>query len=161
MNNMFQRGLLLLALTIGLVFHAAAQSTRMTIFMNNGTERIYFMEGDDRMYFEDNETLVVEIAVNAKSDRFSLAEIRKITCDETEGVSETSETKVYLVPNPVHDAMTLRNLDGHQTVMIYALDGRLVKSFEVDGNQLIDIHDLSIGLYFVKTQRQTLKMIKL
>ena len=164
MKRFLQRGLLLLAFTLGLVFHLAAQSTQMTIHLNDGTERTYYMTESDRVYFEDNETLVVEIAVTgvgAKSDRYNLADIRKITCNETESVGDTSNTSVYLSPNPVHDAFILRNLNGKESIHIYALDGRLVKSAEAIGNQPIDISDLSIGLYLVKTQSCTLKMIKL
>ena len=175
MKSIFKRGLLLLAFLFGLTFHLAAQSTQMTIHLNDGTERIYlmnesgnertyFMNESDRVYFEDNETLVVELAVYGKdvrSDRFNLADIRKITCQETEGVSETTNASVSLSPNPTHDAFMLHNLNGKQSVSIYALDGRLVKSAEVSENQLVDISDLPVGLYLVKTESQTLKMIKL
>ena len=164
MKSIFKHGLLLLAFALGLAFPLAAQSTQMTIQMNDGSERTYFMNESDRVYFEDNETLVVEIAVYGKdvrADRFNLADIRKITCHETEGVSETSNASVFLSPNPTHDAFMLHNLQGKQSVSIYALDGRLVKSAEVSEDQLIDISDLPIGLYLVKTESCTLKMIKL
>ena len=160
MKSIFKRGLLLLAFILGLAFHLAAQSTQMTIHFNDGTERSYYMSESDRVYFEDNETLVVELAPT-KSDRFNLADIRKITCAETEGVSEVSNASVQLFPNPSHDAFLLRNLNERQTVSIYALDGRIMKSFETTVDQWIDISDLPIGLYLVKTEHQTLKMIKL
>ena len=164
MKHIFQRGLLLAAFILGLAFHLAAQSTQMTMHLNDGTERSYFMSESDRVYFEDNETLVVEIAVydkSMRSDRYNLADIRKITCTETEGISETSNTSVYLSPNPTHDAFILHNLNGKETIHVYALDGRLVKTAEVIGDQLIDISDLPNGLYLVKAESCTLKMIKL
>ena len=160
MKSIFKRGLLLLAFILGLAFHLAAQSTQMTIHFNDGSERSYYMSENDRVYFEDNETLVVELAPT-KSDRFNLADIRKITCAETEGVSEVSNASVQLFPNSSHDAFLLRNLNERQTVSIYALDGRIMKSFETTGDQWIDISDLPIRLYLIKTERQTLKMIKL
>ena len=164
MKSIFRHGLLLATLILGLTFHLAAQSTLMTLYMNDGAERAYYMTEDDHVYFEDNETLVVEIAAFGKgirSDRYNLTDIRKITCAETEGVGEESNAPVCLSPNPVHDAFMLLNLNGKETIRIYALDGRLVKSIEVEGSQLIDISDLGIGLYLVKTQSCTLKMIKL
>ena len=161
MKHIFQRGLLLVALTIGLFFHLAAQSTQMTIHFNDGTERTYYMSEDDRVYFEDNEALVVEIAPTAKSERFNLADIRKITCSETEGVSEETSTPIWLSPNPVHDFVILHNLSDRQSVSIYALDGRVLKSLEATEDQRIDISDLPVGLYLVKTQSCILKMIKL
>ena len=161
MKRLLKRGLMFLALTFGLVFHLAAQSTLMTIHMNDGTERNYYMLEDDRMYFEDNETLVVDIAINAKSDRFNLADIRKITCSEIEGVSEASSNSVCLSPNPTYDAFMLSNLNGKETIHIYALDGRLLMSTKAVDNQMIDISGLPIGIYLVKTESCTLKMIKL
>ena len=164
MKQIFQRGLLLVAFTLGLVFHLTAQSTLMTIRMNDGTERTYHMAESDRVYFEDNETLVVEINLYGKgvqSERFNLADIRKITCAETVGVSEEAGDAIYLSPNPSHNAFILHNLDGRQSINIYALDGRLVKSTEATEGQLIDISDFPVGLYLVKTESCTLKMIKL
>ena len=161
MKHFFQRGLLLTAFLLGLTFHLAAQSTQMTIYMNDGTERTYHMSENDRVYFEDNDKLVVEIAVDAKSERYNLADIRKITCHETEEVSETSSTPLWLSPNPVHDVVILHNLQESQSVSIYALDGRMVKSVKAIGDQPIDVSDLPIGIYFVRTESQTLKMIKL
>ena len=63
MKRLFQCGLLLAALIFGLAFHLTAQSTQMTIYLNDGAERTYFMTPSDRVYFEDNEVLVVETTV--------------------------------------------------------------------------------------------------
>lgn len=161
MKRLFQCGLLLAAIIFGLAFHLTAQSSQMTIYLNDGAERTYFMTPSDRVYFEDNEVLVVETTVTMRSDRYNLADIRKITCAEAVGVQEDSEASPILSPNPVHGAFMLRNLNGEETVRIYALDGRLMKSMEVTSEQHIDISDLPIGLYLVKTEHQTLKMIKL
>ena len=164
MKRLIQRGLLLVALITGWAFHLSAQSTLMTIHMNDGSERSYYMTENDRVYFGDNETLVVEIVAYSKeerSDRFNLVDIRKITCAETENTIEESNATVFLSPNPVHEAVILRNLSGKETIQIYALDGRLMKSTEASEGQLIDVSDFPVGLYLVKTERQTLKMIKL
>ena len=164
MKRIVQRGLLLAALLIGMSFPLTAQSTIMTIYLSDGNERTYNMAEDCRVYFEGNEYLIVEIPVYNKgirSDRYDLADIRKITCAETEDVGETTISSVYLSPNPVHDTFMLLNLNGRDTIQIYALDGRLVKTAEVVGDQPIDISDLSVGLYLVKAQSCTFKMIKL
>lgn len=161
MKHILKCGLLLTALVMGLAFHLTAQSTQMTIYFNDGNEKSYLMTPSDRVYFEDNEILVVETTVTMRSDRYNLADIRKITCAETVGITEDSGDLPSLSPNPAHDAFILNNLDGEETIQIYALDGRLMKTMEVTNDQRIDISDLPIGLYYVKTERQTLKMIKL
>ena len=161
MKRVFQHGLLLTVLTLGLFFKLSAQSIQMTIYMNDGTEQMYYMSESDRVFFEDNKWLVVEIAPTAKSDRYLLSEIRKVVCSETEGMIEEGDVSVFLSPNPVHDAFMIHNLGDRQTVSIYALDGRLLKTLEASSDQSIDISDLTIGLYLVKIHSRTLKIIKL
>ena len=139
----------------------AAQSTQMIVTMNDGSVQTYSMEESDRVYFEDNTYLVIDRTGSKESISIRIEDIRKITCEETVGQAENQTNEVSVMPNPVHDVMAILNLDGLQTVSIYSIDGRLIKSFEASGNQLIDISDMSIGLYLVKAQSCTLKMIKL
>ena len=115
----------------------------------------------DRLYFEDNTKLVIEQGAYKNTVIIPLADIRKITCSETVNTEENSDLALDIFPNPVHDILTFRNLQGTQTISLYAIDGHLMKTIEVSGNQSIDISELPIGLYLVKTQTQTLKMIKL
>ena len=150
-----------MTLAIGIGFHGAAQSTQMHVVMNDETVQTYAIGESDRIYFEDNTFLVIESTVAKDIVRIRMEDIRKITCEETVGLSESQASEVSIMPNPVHDVMILRNLDGLQSVSIYAIDGRLIKSFEAKGDEVIDISDMSIGLYLVKTQSCTLKMIKL
>ena len=164
MKHIFQRGLLLAVFCIGMIFHLAAQSTQMTIIFNNGNEESFILTESDRIYFENNETLVVEIASSDKdvqSERFNFADIRKITCAETENLTEENYSTVFPTPNPVHNTFMLRNLNGKETLHIYALDGRMVMLVEASENQLIDISSLPTGLYLGKTEHQTHKIIKL
>lgn len=153
--------LLLLLFLAGSHFYGDAQSTQIIVFLNDGTEQTYNLSEADRLYFEDNTKLVIEEVATKRAVTIPLANIRKITCDEFVGTEENADLNVNIFPNPVHNTMTFHNLNGKETIRIYALDGRLLKSFEISGSQTIDISDLSIGLYLVKTQSCTLKMIKL
>lgn len=154
--------MLLMALVLGMLFQLAAQSTQVVVTMNDGSEQTFFLTESDRVYFENNEKLVIEISDNAKtSTRIGLADIRKMTCGETVGTPENPEKTVAIFPNPVHDVLTLRNLQGNQAVSIYAIDGRLMRSMTVSSDQTIDVSDFPVGLYLVKIQYNALKMFKL
>lgn len=161
MKRLINRGLLLLALIMGMAFGMEAQSTQVVVTLNDGTEQSYIMVEADRMYFEDNTILVIEMGEYKNTVKIPLADIRKLTCLETEGTNENEATALSIFPHPVHDALVIRNLQGSQTVSIYALDGRLMKTFAASGEQAIDISDLAMGIYLVKTESATLKMIKL
>lgn len=161
MKHIIKRTLFLLISTFGMALSMAAQSTQVVVTLNNGTEQNYTMTEADRMYFEDNTILVIEINEYKSTVKIPLADIRKLTCHETEGTNENDATALSIFPNPVHETLIIRNLSGLQTISIYALDGRLMKTFEASGEQAIDISDLAMGVYLVKTESATLKMIKL
>jgi len=163
MKHPFKRGLLFIALLMGTVFPLAAQSFQLIVTLNDGEEKSFFMLEEDWAYFEDNTKLAIvqNPSGNTEITKIALADIRKIVCHEVEGTSENTNLSVSLFPNPAHDLLTLRNLQGKQMVCIYALDGRMVKSFIASGDQPTDISDLRKGIYLVTTPTQTLKMIKL
>lgn len=161
MKHIFRHGLLLTAFVFGLFFQMAAQSTQIVVFLHDGSEQTYNLTEADRLYFEDNTKLVIEQISTKGTVSIPLEDIRKITCNEYASLSEENGQKPSIFPNPVHDVLTLRNLHGKQNVSLYTLDGRLVKSMEVIENQVIYISNLPIGLYLLKTESCTLKMIKL
>ena len=160
MKRLLKRGLLLAVLVVGTVLQVSAQS-QVVIKMRDGGEQTYYLTENDRMYFEENEKLVIEAGLYKDVSKIPLADIRKINCYELESTTEGSMQAVTVYPNPVYETLTLRNLSGTQTIRIYALDGRIVKSVEVSGDQPIDVSDLTSGYYLVKTLSSTHKMIKL
>ena len=138
-----------------------AQATQVVVAMLDGTQQSFYLSEEDRMYFEDNAKLVIEEGSTKNTVKIPLADIRKMTCHEMDGTLENADADVSIFPNPTLNTLTIRNLSGKQNVSIYALDGRLVKDFEVSGDLTIDISDWAAGLYFVRTQSSTLKMVKL
>ena len=161
MKQLFRRGLLLIMLTIGMVYGMTAQSTQMVVTMNDGSVQTYSMMESVRIYFEDNTYLVIEEGNGKELVRIPMSDIRKITCEEEVGLPENQAAEVSILPNPVHDVMVIHNLDGKQVVSIYAIDGRLMRTFEASSNEAIDVSAFPVGLYLVRTQSSTLKMIKL
>ena len=164
MRHYFQRGLLFAALLLGFILPLSAQSTyvHVTIYLNDGTEATYDMQNSSYMYFEEGVKLVItESSDGVSSVSYPLADIRKITCEEFVGTLENATIDVSLYPNPVRDVMHFHNVTGQCTVIIYSIDGQKVKTFQVSGNQSIDISDLPSGLYLVNDSHHTFKMMKL
>ena len=161
MKLLFRHGLMLIMLTIGMAYSIAAQSTHMVVTMNDGSVQTYSMMESGRVCFEDNTYLVIDEGTGKAVVRILMSDIRKITCEEAVGLDENQAAEVSILPNPVHDVMVFHNLEGLQTVSIYAIDGRLMRTFEASGDEAINVSDFPIGLYLVRTQSSTLKMIKL
>ena len=159
-----KRIFLLVALLFGVFLQMSAQNTyvHLIITMNDGTEETYDMYSVSYMYFESGDKLVITETVDGLSYvTYPLASIRKITCHEVEGTPENASLDITLSPNPAHDKVTFRNIQGTQTAKIYALDGRMVKSLPITEGQSVDITDLPTGLYLVNIGYCTFKMMKL
>lgn len=164
MKRIIKQGLLLAAFIMGMLVGAKAQSTyvHLVITMHDGTEETYDMLNTSYMYFDNGEKLVITETIDGMTMvAYPLADIRKITCQELEGTEENTDLDIAVFPNPTHDKVTFRNVRGKQTVKIYALDGRLMKSFQVTDSQTVDISMLPQGLYLVNVNYKTLKMMKL
>lgn len=164
MKHQLNRRLLFVALLLGMVFQMAAQNTyvHVTIFLNDGTEETYDMLNSSYMYFEEGVRLVITEPIDGMTAvSYPLSDIRKITCQELEGTAENLGTDMAFFPNPTHNQVTFRNIRGKQMVKIYALDGCLIKTFQVTDNQTVDISALPAGLYLVNISSNIFKMMKL
>ncbi len=167
MKHILKKTVLLAALVIGMAFPLTAQRTyvHLVITLNDGTEETYDMLNSSYMYFEAGEKLIITESIDGQTMVvYPLANIRKITCHEYEGTEEngpsTGSGAVMLYPNPAYDKVTFCNVEGTQTVKIYALDGRLMKTLQVTGNQTVDIATLPTGLYLVNIGSKTFKLMK-
>ena len=162
MRNVIFKSLVLIAFLAGVAFHASAQGTDVALVVTktNGQEQTYQLTEDSRMHFENGEQLVIEDGAGA-TITIQLAEIRKLVCTEITGVSENNASQLLLIPNPTRDHFLISNLQSECEARLYTLDGRLVKSFTAIEGQLIDISDLTPGMYLLHIDGQTLKMMKL
>lgn len=70
--------------------------------------------------------------------------------------------QLYIYPNPVLDMFSIESgVNESIPFKLYDINGKLVfKDKSYNSNQQIDISDLSAGLYFLKINDQTLKVIK-
>ena len=82
MKHLIRLGLLLVAMATGICTPLSAQSTSMSVFMNDGTIQTFNMQDEDQVYFSDNTYLVIEQVSASSVTNISLADIRKITCEE-------------------------------------------------------------------------------
>lgn len=163
MKHIMKKVMLLAALVMGIAFPMSAQSTyvHLVITLNNGTEETYDMLNSSYMYFEEGEKLVITEAIDGMTTvTYPLSDIRKITCHEVEGTIENADLDMVLFPNPAHDKVTFHNVTGTQTLKIFALDGRLMKTSFVTDGLSIDISFLPTGLYLFNVGCHTFKMMK-
>ena len=150
---------LLLLLLTGFLLHGNAQNVTLVVTTTNGVEQTYHMTEENQLYFDNGESLM--IVENANSTvTYPLSEIRKIVFTEITGIGENTESELQILPNPSHNHFIVKNLSENSPARIYALDGRLVKEFEASEGKVVDISELSEGMYLLHIHGQTLKLMK-
>lgn len=152
--------LLFLFLLAGFLFNGHAQSVTLMVTTTDGIEQTYHMTEEGQLYFENGERLVIDDGSKTVAS-FPLADIQKMVCSEITGVTAETASQLSLFPNPSHDSFLIKNLRTNCLARIYTLDGRLIKVFEASEGQMVDISDLSEGMYLLHMDGQTLKLMKL
>ena len=152
--------MLLLFLLAGFLLRGTAQNVTLVVTTTDGTEQSFQLTNEGQLFFEDGERLVIEDGTGTTAT-FQLADIRKLVCTEITGMEESSTKSLRLLPNPTRDHFLLSNLQSSCEARIYALDGRLVKTFTATEGMTVDISELSKGMYLLHIDGQTLKMMKL
>ena len=73
-----------------------------------------------------------------------------------DGITEISNSKISIYPNPTSDFIFIENIEPQQ-ITIYSLDGKLVKT--VENANIVDVRDLNDGLYLINRANTVLKFV--
>ena len=150
----------LLFLLTGFLFHGAAQNVTLVVTTTNGEEQTYQLTETSQLYFNNSESLVIDGGTDTPTT-IPLSQIRKIVCSEMTGMEENPASNPQIFPNPSWNSFLIKNLRTSCLAQIYALDGRLVKSFMAAEGMLVDISGMAPGMYLLHIDGQTLKLMKL
>lgn len=73
----------------------------------------------------------------------------EFSCPNT-GISETQITPITLFPNPAEDVIQIESPQKIDAIQIYDLQGRLVKSEELNGRTSLNVSELESGVYLIE-----------
>lgn len=79
--------------------------------------------------------------------------------DNTTSVSHMDEKALKLYPNPASDILQIEGVEKGEFVEVYNLTGKLVKKMQAQGSA-VSVADLKQGVYFVKVNGTTSKIVK-
>ena len=128
---------------------AQAQDVQsLDITKTSGTTEQLAVKNVKKITFADGNMVVTKSDGNTAS--YVITEINKITFGTTDGiVNKNIGTDKFV------------SLKGEGTAQVYNVKGQLIKSVAVKGNSSLNIADLTKGVYVIKLNNQTAKIVKL
>ncbi len=130
----------------------------LTVFgipgFNGGGMRMYF-EGDPSIYpwcFDEDES-VYSYGWPIPNNRFGYSGVEEI--------QDATEQSIKLYPVPATSTVTVAGSESGTEIAVYTIGGMKVKSVQSVGDRtVIDVTDLSSGIYVVTAGAERLRMIK-
>lgn len=143
---------------IALVGSIFAQNMAFNIVKTDGTTASYVMSTDSKIYYSDTQLFLDS---NGETASFDLSSLRKAYFSEIQGVIETENQHITIYPNPTNDILRINNISDNQEVIIYSINGAMVKRDIVSEDATINVSDLRAGLYIIGVGNEFSKFIKM
>jgi len=133
-----------------------------TVSVNESNDQSFTITANSGYYITD--VLVDDSSVGAVSSYTfnSVAANHTITAsfDQTTGIEETSQAGVVLYPNPCENSFILNAGERATILYLYDVYGKLVLSQPIQGESTVNISSLGKGMYIVKIDGRSYKLIK-
>lgn len=129
--------------------------------LKSGEEYSFTLNETGQISFSGR-TLLIQNDENAKISTINLEDIEKLNFSniEVSDVSQISDVKFNVYPNPVVDVLNVE-VDGTVEVEILSLDGKIMKRQTVEQKGEVDMSGLAAGIYGVKLGGLIFKIEKL
>ena len=139
-----------------------AQST-VTVTRNSGAAYTYTVQADGSLTFDGNYLNIKESATG-ENHSFNMSDVRKLSFADAsssgiDAVEQTAEPLLY--PNPAQGYCVVRGRDnGPQHVTVFSMTGAKMIDTTVENESRLDISNLEVGVYMVKVNNYTTKLVK-
>lgn len=150
--------LITIVIMVGMMYPALAQNVAFNIVKTDGTTASYVMSTDSKIYYSDTQLFIDS---NGETVSYNLSSLRKAYFSEIQGVNETDNQQFAIYPNPAKDVLRINNISDNQEVIIYSINGAVIKRDIVSEDAAINVSDLRAGLYIIGVGNEFSKFIKM
>lgn len=154
-----KRLLLLMLLAGSYITMQADQVQTLIVQLKNGSQTAFFLKDKPQVKF-DGTNLKVTSTVGDTS--FALSDVLRFTYAKKDptGISETVTDPTGV--NFQGDVLVISQLKANDDVSVYALDGKLLRQLKAShaGTYRLNLSELPAGLYLVKADNVTYKIVK-
>lgn len=143
---------------IALVGSIFAQNMAFNIVKTDGTTIQHFMSSDAKIFYSDTQLLLDS---NGETVSYDLSGLRKAYFSTIYNDDEIENQQFAIYPNPAKDVLRINNISDNQEVIIYSINGAVVKRDIVSEDAAINVSDLRAGLYIIGVGNEFSKFIKM
>ena len=154
MKKLFLTALLAMAFA-GSIF---AQSVTFNIVKSDGTTAQYEMSSDAKIYYSDTQLFLDN---NGTTVSYNLSDLRKAYFTAPQNTEEIDNQQLAIYPNPAKEVLRIENIVDNQEVIIYSINGTVLKKVFVSEDKEINISELRPGMYIVSAGNMFSKFIKM
>ena len=150
----------LFAIFLFVSYNALAQ-TNIVINYYTGTQQQYAVEDSGKLFFS-NDNLIIKTSLESTEINIPVSIISKITFKNSLAVEDIKQNReqIIIYPNPATNYFKISSKDAKSTLNIHNSAGQLVLSKVYKKDEEINVSNLLPGIYFVKVNGSTLKLIK-
>ena len=138
--------------------------TGLRVTYSDGTTQGFVVADSGKLYFSDGQ-LMIQTAAAASPTSLPVNIIQNITFDNSllsaSGTTPVNKAKYLLYPNPSSEFFRVKT-DGNSKfeIRIFSADGKLLRSGKYTSEENIDVAGLPAGLYLVRIENETFKLLK-
>lgn len=153
---------LLLLYLLLCILKVQGQDTYLNIVSTDGTESKVILSDIRNLTFPDTDNFYLNHQ-NGTSYIFQTTTVRKLMFTTVSGIQESAkENCISIYPNPTKNYFYIKNESGdNMDIAIYSVSGtELANLQKISPSQSIDVSALPKGMYLVKVNGQTFKLLK-
>ncbi|MFA6200573.1 MAG: T9SS type A sorting domain-containing protein [Bacteroidales bacterium] len=142
-----------------ITYSAMAQSGVIVQYTTN-QEQAFILNDQGKIYFYGSNLIIDQS--NGQTQTIEISNIRKLYFQTNLSISEdiAVDNNIILYPNPATDQIKLSNIKVHTLISVYSMDGKLLINQFSSSDKSINVGNLQKGLYIVKANDKTFKLIK-
>ena len=146
-----------------LAFGLRAQ-TGLKVTYTDGTTQGFVVADSGKLYFSGGQ-LMIQTAAAATPTSLPVNIIQQITFDSSllsaSSATALNKAKYLLYPNPSSEFFRIKTAEKNKfEVQIFSADGKLLRKGNYVSDENINVNDLPTGLYLIKIQNETFKLLK-
>lgn len=150
----------IISFMLSLITYSAMAQYGVVVQYTTNQEQAFILNDQGKIFFSGSNLVINQS--NGQIQTIAISDIRKLYFQTNLSINNdiAFDNSIILYPNPATDNIKLSNIKNHSLICIYNMDGKLLINQFSSSDQSINVGSLKKGIYIVKVNNKTFKLIK-